>query len=55
MRLIDRGQQFDIGASIALWKAVPSIGSGLELSVDPIVGDQPRHLGARLRPVIFSR
>jgi hypothetical protein len=28
-----------------LWKAVPSIGSGLELSFGPIVGDQPRHLG----------
>src|SRR5208337_2758520 len=43
--LIDRGQPFDIGAGIALWKAVPAIVSGRELSAGPIAGDQPRHLG----------
>ena len=45
VRLIDGGQQFDIGAGIALREAVPSIAGGLELSVGPIAGDQPRHLG----------
>src|SRR5208337_4023862 len=43
--LIDRGQPLDIGASIALWEAVPAIVGGPELSVGPIAGDQPRHLG----------
>src|SRR5271167_4612515 len=45
VRLIDGGQQFDIGMGIALWEAVPSIGSGWELSAGPIASDQPRHLG----------
>src|SRR5208282_1240205 len=43
--LIDDGQQFDIGASIALREAMPPIADGLDLSVGPIAGDQPRHLG----------
>ena len=44
VRLIDGGQPFDIAAGLALWEAVPSIVGGLELSVAPIAGDQPRHL-----------
>src|SRR5271167_3706234 len=43
--LIDGGQQFDIGAGIALREAVPSIAGGLEFAVGPIASDQPRHLG----------
>src|SRR3974390_3157310 len=43
--LIDGGQQFDIGAGIALREAVSSIVGGLELTVGLIAGDQPRHLG----------
>jgi hypothetical protein len=43
--LIDGGQQFDIGAGIALREAVPPIRPGLHLSVGPIARDQPRHLG----------
>src|SRR5664279_3710957 len=45
VRLIDGGQQLHVGAGIALREAVPPIADGLELSVVPIAGDQPRHLG----------
>ena len=45
MRRIDGGQQLHVGAGIALRKAMASITDGLELSVGPIAGDQPRHLG----------
>ena len=43
--LIDGGQQFDIGAIIALREAVPPIADGLRLSAGPTAGDQPRHRG----------
>src|SRR5208337_2176723 len=45
MRLIDGGQQLDVGPRVALRKAVPPIADGLDLSVDAKAGDQPRHLG----------
>jgi len=45
MRLIDGGQQLHVGAGIALRKAMPPVRDGLDLSVGPIAGDQPRHLG----------
>src|SRR5208283_4390815 len=46
--LIDGGQQFDIGASIALWKAVPSIGSGAGALRGPDSGRSAASLGPGL-------
>src|ERR1017187_1397072 len=45
MRRIDSGQQLHVGAGIALREAVPPIADGLDFSVGPIAGDQPRYLG----------
>src|SRR5664280_1505852 len=45
VRLIDDGQQLHVGAGIALRKAMPWVRDGLDFSVVPRAGDQPRHLG----------
>jgi len=45
MRRIDGGQQFHVGAGVALREAVAPVRDGLDFSVGPIAGDQPRHLG----------
>ena len=45
MRRIDGGQQLHVSPAIALREAVPPVSNGLDLSVGPIAGDQPRHLG----------
>ena len=44
MRLIDGGQQFEIGAGVALRKTMPPVDPGLHRAVPPIARDQPRHL-----------
>ena len=44
MRLIDGGQQFEIGAGVALRKTMPPIDRGLHRAARPIARDQPRHL-----------
>ena len=44
MSLIDRRQQFDIGASIALRKAMPPVSSRLDLALGPMATDQARYL-----------
>src|ERR1019366_1998345 len=35
----------NVSPAIALREAVPPVSNGLDLSVGPIAGDQPRHLG----------
>src|SRR4029077_13905004 len=44
MRLIDRGQQLQVGPGIALRKAVTPVSSRLHLAAGSIASDQPRHL-----------
>ena len=44
VRLIDGGQQFEIGAGVALREAMTPIDRGLHRAARPIARDQPRHL-----------
>jgi len=44
MRLIDGGQQFDIGAGRALRKTMPPVGQNLDLPALAVARDQARHL-----------
>jgi len=44
MRLIDDGQQFHIGAGVALRKTMPPVDLGLHRAARPIARDQARHL-----------
>src|SRR6266568_9164133 len=44
MRLIDAGQQFDIGASVALRKTMTAVDQNLDLAPPLVTRDQTRHL-----------
>ena len=44
MRLVDGGQQLDVGSGVALRKAVPPIAHRLHGAAGLIAGNQPRHL-----------
>jgi hypothetical protein len=41
MRLVDRGQQLDVGPSEALGEPVPPVDSGLDPAAGCVAGDQP--------------
>lgn len=44
MRLVDLGQQLDVGARAALCKTAPAVHRCPHLAAGPETGDQPRHL-----------